>query len=133
VIIQSGRPVSCNGFVPTGNLDPDGADVGNLAFYGASSFYCVPADGEDPVLTQRGQYGRTPWTYTFDVSAAYQPNWLEGLTLQADIFNLFNTQRVTEYYEVGDLSRNNETNPNFRNDVNYTTPRSVRFAARFEW
>jgi TonB dependent receptor/Carboxypeptidase regulatory-like domain len=133
VIIQSGRPVSCNGFVPFDSLDPDGSDVGTLALYGASSFYCVPADGQDTVLTQRGQYGRTPWTFALDVSAAYDPNWLEGLTLQVDVFNLFNTQRVTEYSETGDLSRNNETNPNFLNDVNYQSPRSVRLAARFEW
>jgi Carboxypeptidase regulatory-like domain len=143
VIVQSGRPVNCNGFVPSYELG--GLDQGNLAFYGSSSFYCTTGvDSQAPVLTQRGQYGRTPWTYTFDFSAAYQPQWLEGLTLQVDVFNLFNSGRVTEYSETGDLTRGGvdqttmlleggEVNPNFLNDVNFQAPRSVRLAARYEW
>ncbi len=134
VLVQSGRPVSCNGYVPTSTLDPDGSDAGNLAFYGASSFYCRTEDGGPQVLTQRGQFGRTPWTYSLDLSAAYQPQWLSGLTLQVDVFNVLNSERVTEYSETGDLVRADETiNPNFLNDVNYQTPRSVRLAARYEW
>lgn len=134
VLVQSGRPVSCNGYVPTDTLDPDGADAGNLAFYGASSFYCRTEDSGPQVLTQRGQFGRTPWTYSLDLSAAYQPQWLSGLTLQVDVFNVLNSERVTEYSETGDLVRQDETvNPNFLNDVNYQSPRSVRLAARYEW
>jgi hypothetical protein len=141
-VIQSGRPVSCNGFLPLVTdeeiialgLDPDGADVGNLRLYGASSFYCRPADGADSVLTQRGDYGRTPWTYSLDLSASYTPQWVEGLTLQVDVFNVFNSQKVTEYSEAGDLVRADQTvDPNFLNDVNYQTPRSVRFVARYEF
>lgn len=133
-IVQSGRPVSCNGYIPLDGLDPDLIDYGTFVRYGSSSFYCRTSDGGPQVLTQRGQFGRTPWTYTFDVSAAYQPNWLEGLTLQVDVFNIFNTRRVTEYSETGDLVQTDETvNPNFLNDVNYQSARSVRLAARFEW
>lgn len=133
LLIQSGRPVSCNGFVPLDGLNPDG-DGGSLAAYGASSFYCRQGDGGPQVLTYRGQYGRTPWLYTLDGSLAYQPNWAEGLTLQVDVFNLFNSGKVTEYSETGDLSRGDESiNPNFLNDVNYQTPRSVRFTARYSF
>jgi len=134
VPVQSGRPVNCNGFVPLDDLDPDGSDAGSLAFYGASSFYCRTADGGPQQLTQRGQFGRTPWQYTFDVSAAYSPEFAEGLTFQVDVFNLFNTQRVTEYSEQGDLIRADETiSRNFLNDVNYQAPRAVRFSVRYEF
>lgn len=134
LLIQSGRPVSCNGYVPLEGLDEDGLDVGNLAFYGASSFYCRPADGAPSELTTRGEYGRTPWIYSLDLSAAYRPQSIEGLTLQVDVFNVFNSQKVTEYSETGDLVRADESiNPNFLNDVNYQTPRSVRFVVRYEF
>ncbi|MGE4070030.1 MAG: carboxypeptidase regulatory-like domain-containing protein [Lysobacterales bacterium] len=133
LLVQSGRPVSCNGFVPLDGLNPDG-DGGSLALYGASSFYCRPADGEPSELTYRGQYGRTPWIYSVDGSLSYMPNWAEGLTLQVDIFNLFNSSKVTEYSETGDLSRADESvNPNFLNDVNYQTPRSIRLTARYSF
>lgn len=134
LLVQSGRPVNCNGFVPLDDLDPDGSDVGSLAFYGASSFYCRRSDGGPQELTHRGQFGRTPWTYNIDFLAAYQPTWAEGLTFQVDVFNVFNTQRVTEYSEQGDLIRADESiSLNFLNDVNYQTPRSVRLSVRYEF
>lgn len=134
VLVQSGRPVNCNGFVPLDDLDPDGSDVGSLAFYGASSFYCRTEDSGPQVLTNRGQFGRTPWIYTFDLSAAYQPAWAAGLTFQADVFNVFNSHRVTEYSEQGDLLRADESvSLNFLNDVNYQAPRSVRLSIRYEF
>ena len=131
LLVQSGRPINCNGYIP---LDGTGIDAGNLVFYSASSFYCLDQD-LNTVLGNRGDRGRTPWTYNVDASLAYLPAWAnEKLTLQVDVFNIFNLQRVTEYYEVGESSRSTPTfEPNFLNDVNYQTPRSLRFTARYEF
>ncbi len=132
-LAQSGRPISCTGWVPLD--DPAlGEDAGNLVFYGASSFYCVDENGESQ-LGQRGNQGRTPWTYTFDMGISYQPNWADNnLTLRMDIFNLFDAGQVTSYNEQGDIDRSNpRQNPNFLTPSSWQTPREVRLSARFNF
>lgn len=131
LLIQSGRPVNCNGYVP---LDGLGIDASSLNAYGPSSFYCLDENAES-FLSNRGEFGRTPWTKSVDLSLAYTPSWAaKKLTLQVDVFNAFNSQKVTEYYEVSENSRSTPTpEPNFLNDVNYQTPRSLRFTARYEF
>ncbi|MCI4568677.1 TonB-dependent receptor [Lysobacter sp. CFH 32150] len=134
--IQSGRPRSCQGFVPSTVSDFNSIQGlgGSGSYSSASSFYCVNEAGVS-VLTPRGTLGRTPWSYKFDASLAYMPNWADGkLTLQADIFNLFDTRTVTEYNEVKDRSRaTSEINPNYGNPTSFQTPRSVRLTARYEF
>jgi len=141
-LIQSGRPVNCNGFIPVGGLgigDPDAGSIGN---YSGSSFYCIDPNGPiiDPdsgthySLTNRGQLGRTPWTKTFDLGVSYTPNWLEGLTLQMKVFNVLNAQSVTEYNEASQVNAGAQVrDPDFLNDLNYQAPRYVRFTARYEF
>ena len=124
-VLASGRPKSCIGFVPS--TVPDFAESGN--YTSASSYYC---GGK---LSPRGSAGRTPWTTTFDLSFAYLPKLATGkLTLQADVFNLLNTQRVTETNEVGDYSRD-DTRPslNYGNPTSFQSPRTVRLTARYEF
>lgn len=138
-VIQSGRPVSCNGFVPLDQLGIDYPDYGTIVNYAGSSFYCPDPDSETMVLTKRGDFGRTPWTYEFDLSVAYVPSWAnQQLTLQLDVFNLLNFDKVTEYNEFSQVVRPTEADPapvdpNFLNDVNYQTPRSIRLSARYHW
>lgn len=129
-IASSGRPVNCQGYVP---LELAGAeDVGTLTPYSASSFYCLESSGTRR-LHQRGDQGRTPWTWTFDLSATYTPRWADGrLKVKLDVFNLFNNDRVTEYTETREAARD-VFNPNFMNDVNYQTPRSLRFTLRYDY
>ncbi|CAI3804971.1 carboxypeptidase regulatory-like domain-containing protein [Rheinheimera sp. MM224] len=130
LLVQSGRPVSCFGYAPF-DVDEDEYEV--FERYAASSLYCRNVDGEQE-LTQRGQFGRTPWTYTVDLGFSYRPQWVKGLLLQANVFNVLNSQRVTEYDEKGDLSLEDEgQNPNFLNDQNYQSPRSVRLTARYSF
>ncbi|MGN7831905.1 TonB-dependent receptor [Pseudoxanthomonas sp. 22568] len=132
LLIQSGRPVNCQGFIPLD--DPSvGIDAGNLALYSGSSFYCLKPDGVTRELSRRGEFGRTPWIWTFDASVAYTPNWADKrLTLQVDVFNLFNRQQVTEYSEGTESSRG-IYNPNFLNDLNYQAPRQLRFSVRYDY
>lgn len=129
-LLQSGRPVSCNGFIPLEQFkDELGVDYSGLAGYGASSYYC---DGE---LTQRGDYGRTPWLKMVDMGVRYRPDWADGLTLQLDVRNIFNFQGVTEYNEKGEIGSGSapEVNTNFLAPVGYQTPRRVSISARYNF
>lgn len=142
--LQSGRPKSCQGFVPASV--PDYAPIpgfggGAGSYSSASSFYCLNDQGVS-VLTPRGTLGRTPWTRRYDLSFAYMPQFMGNkLTLQADIFNVLNTQGVTEYNEQRDYSRattganpaTNVLNPNYGLPTSFQSPRSVRFTVRYEF
>lgn len=132
-LLSSGRPVNCNGYIPQD--DPSiGVDSAYFPLYGASSFYCRDPQG-NRVLTNRGEFGRTPWQRTLDANIAYTPGFADGkLTLQMDVFNLFDADTVTEYNEVGDLtSTSTSLSPEFLNNVNFQAPRSVRFSARYDF
>jgi len=155
LLVQSGRPVSCNGFIPVGALQIPGPDAGTISAYSGSSFYCLDPTGSiidrqpgpddllntaDDVLTHyslgnRGDRGRTPWTKTFDVGVGYTPNWADGkLNLQIKVFNVLNSQTVTEYNESSTSFRTQRVeDADFLNHVNYQTPRSVRFTARYDF
>ena len=137
-------------------IDPSSPDGGSLGNYSGSSFYCLDPNGTiggralagpDQVLGtaddttsarytlhNRGDEGRTPWTHTFDVGVTYQPQWLEGLTLQMKVFNVLNSQTVTEYNEASQSQRTNlVTDADYLNDFNYQAPRFVRFTARYDF
>lgn len=142
LLVQSGRPVNCNGYIPVGGLgigDPDG---GSIANYSGSSFYCrgpsgdYPRDGNGlPLPGNRGDRGRTPWARTLDLGVAYRPNWANGkLNLQVKVFNALNSQTVTEYNEASaNTVAQTFLSPDYLNDVNYQTPRSVRITAQYEF
>lgn len=130
LVLQSGRPINCQGYIPLDDIPQP--DQGNLSGYSGSSFYCLNAEGTRE-LRQRGDEGRTPWTWTFDLAAAYIPNWADNkLRIKLDVFNLFNNDRVTEYNEFSEASRD-VISPNYLNDGNYQTPRSFRLTARYDF
>jgi hypothetical protein len=125
--VASGRPTSCIGFVP-GSV-ADYVDAENYST--ASSYYCLNDNGQS-VLTTRGTAGRTPWTGTLDLQLAYMPAISKGkLTIQADVFNVFNAQKVSELNETRDFE--GAVNPNHRQPTSFQTPRSVRLTARYEF
>jgi TonB-dependent Receptor Plug Domain len=131
--VASGRPINCIGYVPETVPDYDDA----FQYTTASSYYCLNSSGKS-VLTQRGTSGRTPWTGTLDLQLAYMPRIGKGrLTLQADVFNVFNNQKVTEFNEQRDFSRDTvadgKLNPNYLQPTSFQAPRSVRLTARYEF
>lgn len=129
-IAQTGRPVNCQGYIDLAGTGIDGAQT--LGPYGPSSFYCLNDNGVRE-LTNRGSNGRTPNTWVMDLSGAYVPNWADGkLKFKVDVFNLFNNDKVVEYNEVKESGRD-VLDPNYLNDVNYQTPRSVRFTVRYDF
>jgi hypothetical protein len=118
--ITSGAPVSCLGTRP--------ASVGGDPYgYGNNYFWC---NGEP---APRGSYGRTPWTKTVDVSAAWKPLFADHkLTFSVDVFNLLGQQQVTQYYEYGELP-NGSPNPQYKRARSFQDPRYVRLGARYDF
>ena len=131
----SGRPLSRIGFVPS--TTPGDA----ILYTTASTYYYLNAQGVT-VLGQRGSEGRSPWNHTLDLQAAYTMNMgaKNKMTLQADIFNVFNSQEPSELYEINDFSRGTTTvgqpgrvSLNYGNPTSFQAPRSVRLTARYEF
>lgn len=130
----SGRPLSRIGFVPSDT-------PGDAALYtSASTYYYLDSTGKT-VLGERGAEGRTPWTHTIDLQAAYTKKInANTLTFQVGIFNLLNTQTATELYEINDYSRGTtkvgtvgRVSLNYGLPTSFQTPRSVRFTTRYEF
>lgn len=117
---QSGRPRNAFGFHPTDEFAQQ---------YGSESFY---AGGQ---LVPRGSLGTTPSSYSIDLSASYEIalNDDYDLTLRMDVFNLLNTDQVTEVSEIYDLDTSDPQNPSidpdFGQPTNWQTPRYVRLSA----
>ncbi|OYU32392.1 MAG: Oar protein [Comamonadaceae bacterium PBBC2] len=130
----SGRPLSRIGFVPS--TTPGDATLYNTA----STYYYLNAQGVT-VLGQRGSEGRTPWNHTLDLQGAYTYKMGKSkVTLQADIFNVLNSQEATEFSEINDFSRATTTvglpgrrSLNYGNPTSFQTPRTVRLTARYEF
>ena len=136
-MLSSGRPISCIGYVPDTVADYGSVDgkSGAGGYTSASAYYCInPATGKSE-LRNRGTAGRTPWTSQLDLQLAYQPKVAKGkLTLQVDVFNILNEQRVTRVNEVADYARADmRPNPNYLKPTDYQDGRSVLFTGRYEF
>lgn len=109
---QSGRPKNCFGVHPT--------DV-FAAAYGRESFYC---DGE---LAPRASMGRTDNYWKMDLNAQYPVEFgsNQQLLLSLDVFNLFDSDAVTETEELnGDQ---------YGLPEQYQDPRSIRLGVRYDF
>ncbi len=122
VIVQSPRQFGCQGVHPT---DPF------AAAYGAASWFC------QGVSTPRGSQFESQWLKNVDLTFSYNLGDMfqlpgEGLTLRADIFNVFDSASEQDFQEFGDLA-NGSPNPNYRNVLGYQAPRSVRFSVAYRF
>jgi hypothetical protein len=131
----SGRPLSRIGFVPS-------TTPGDATLYTSASTYYYLNSAGVTVLGSRGSEGRTPWNHTIDVQAAYTMKMgsKNKLTLQADVFNVLNSQQPSELNEINDYSRGTTTvglpgrlSMNYGNPTSFQPPRSVRLTARYEF
>lgn len=128
--LESGRPKNC-----FGDYAGDGEDIGG-GQYGAVFFYCGDGSGDPDgaVATPRGSAGRLPWSYTFDLNVVYQPKYVDGLTLRADVFNLFNRQSTSSINEEHDSVINyGGLNSSYGRVISYTDPRVFRLTASYEF
>lgn len=119
-LIQSPRKYSCIGIVPY-EVDP-------VAFgYQGYGAYC---QGE---VVPRGSAFEGDWLTQFNASAVIHlptPGDRFDAALKLDVFNIFNSQAVTSYYEFGDIGGSGAPDPNYRKPVDYQAPRYVRLQLR---
>jgi len=130
--ITSGRPKSRIGFVPS--------NLPGASYTSASTYYYLNKDGTT-VLGERGNDGTTSATTQLDLQVAYATKVGNNkLTLQADMFNVFNSDTATETNEINDYSRGTTTvgsvgrlSQNYGLPTSFQPPRAVRLSARIEF
>ena len=134
LLVQSGRPQNCIGFL----------GGSNTSHYGNSYFSCdegpttVPGDGtgnNGTTIVPRGSRGRTDWQRTLDINVAYRPSFADGkLVFKADVFNLFDANAVTSVLETGeDAAGNPLLTTTYLTPLTFQAPRSVRFSAQYDF
>lgn len=117
-LIASGRPRSCSATLP---IDQDTAGLNSG--YGSIFYVCKDAPG-------RGGLGFLPWETRLDLALMYKPNWLKGLTLKAEVFNVFDKQTVTAVNEAYNTA-GGARSALYQMEQNYTAPRTVTFSAQY--
>lgn len=88
LLVQSGRPLNCFG-APYENDDGTvGPNHWPEPGYAGYAFYC---GGK---LVPRGTNGRLEWNSNLSLNLSYEPRWMQGLRLSADVFNVFNDRSI---------------------------------------
>jgi hypothetical protein len=135
LLVQSGRPENCFGFL--GGF--------NTARYGNSYFSCDPGDPDDfgdtdgggfngTTIVPRGTVGRTPWTTNLDLNVAYRPTFANGnLLFKIDVFNVLNSRKTTSVNEFGENSSGAPDPNNFLRATDWQQPRSVRLTVGYSF
>jgi len=129
LLVQSGRPINCLGVLYPyhGGIHP----------YGASFFRCGTTEAggvsgpSEPV--PRGTAGRLPWTNSIDLNVAYFPKWASGLMFKIDVFNVFDSQKVTSVTEVAEDGTTGVPLNTYLVPRGFQTPRSVRFMVQYDF
>jgi len=119
--IVSGAPKSCIGNLPKA-MDPNGTNPGG--WYGSATFYC------DEKPAPRGTAGTMPTDFRVALNAAYSPRMIKGLTLKADVFNLFNRQTVMATQPVYNSGKDT-VSPYYGEVLGRAPERQVRFTAEY--
>ncbi len=106
-------------------------------------------DSEIPLTPRGGGFEtvdgfreRTPWEYQWDIQGSYQMNLgaNRSITLLADVFNIFNLRRVTDYNAAVEFPSFGAINPDFGTATSanvsgqmYQAPFQLRLGARFQF
>jgi TonB dependent receptor len=145
LLVQSGRPVNCFGVLDLNPALPVRDANGNIVTrnysphpYGSSFQRCGTTidGGVDDAAVQRfprGSKGRLPWTNQVDLNLTYTPDWSDGLTIKAEIFNLFNSQRVIAVNEIAEVRATGAPSETYLLPDNYQTPRFIQFMVQYDW
>lgn len=115
VLAQSGRPKNVYGDCPA-DLDPDA--------YGGECFF----DAEGNVVP-RGKAGTLGWLTKVDLGVRYEP--IPNLKFGVDVFNVLNSQAVTEVNEVA--IEDTDVQEDYNLPSAFQAPRYVRFSAEYQF
>ena len=117
-LYQTGRPQNAFGLHPTDSF---------AVLYGAESFF------NQGTFAPRGSGGRTPAIWNIDVGTKYVMEMGDSiLTLRADIFNLFDVDKVTQIDEVAD-EESGVAAATFRLPTQFQAPRTVRLGVTWDF
>ena len=121
MLAESGRPKNCFGnYAGPATSGFDDYDYGNVYFFCAGQ------------PSSRGSQGRLPWNFKLDLNVAYKPAMVKGLTLRADVFNLFNRQTTAVMDESREVSYDaSSVLPTYQRIISRTPPRTVRLTAEY--
>jgi len=121
LLLASGRPRSCFGTDPLHR----GGD------YSSAAHYCFGDIAENNVYSPRGNLGRLPWEKTVDLNLTYKPKFVQGLSLRAEIFNVFNSQTVTKVDET--YNSDSARVATYEMPIYFSAPRSMKFSAEYNY
>jgi hypothetical protein len=131
LLVQSGRPLNCLGVL---DRDPNRApgtpaipDTYDPHPYGSSFMRC------NNLARPRGTSGRLPWTTNVDLNVAWAPSFAEGLQFKVDVFNLFNSRKVTSVSEIAEDAATGAPLETYLAPASFQAPRSVRFMVQYDF
>ncbi len=130
LLIQSGRPLNCIGVLDRDPARAPGAPPGpgyDPHPYDAAFMRC------NNLPVPRGTAGRLPWTQNLDMNVAYAPAWAAGLQFKIDVFNLFNSQKVTSVNELAEVPETGLASETYLVPASFQAPRSVRVMIQYDF
>ncbi len=80
----------------------------------------------------RGTAGRLEWNSNLSLNLTYQPQWLEGLRLSADVLNVMNDRSVTSVNEQCERASNTYL-PACMRPLSASRAREFRFTAEYDF
>ncbi|WP_266170605.1 TonB-dependent receptor [Dyella subtropica] len=122
-VFQTGIPISCYG------LNPIDGTIGGA--YGTGVYNMC----HNQQINQ-GSAGRTPNTWNVDANVQYKPHWVKGLTLRANVFNVFNKQMVTSVNQSGETGQTGGTSlfgSTYKMPTAFQPPRYVQLNAEYDF
>lgn len=121
-LLASGRPRSCLGRFLFDGTTPN---------YSNGPHYCGGATIAQNTLSPRGTRGNLPWDKRLDLNLVYRPEFVNGLALKVDVFNVFNDQ-IAESVEERWNNANQRRNA-YERILSTTAPRSVKLTAEYNY
>ena len=127
LIVQSGRPINCFG-APTYNASDDSYGVEHWPEPGYAGYahYC------GGVQVPRGTEGRLEWNSNLSMNLTYRPQWLDGLRLSVDAFNVFNDRSITSVNETCETASNSYLS-GCHQPLSANAARSFRFTVEYDF
>jgi hypothetical protein len=129
ILVQSGRPKTCLGTNVASDADGTGFPPLSTEYggpgYGPEYYWC---DGKP---APRGSLGRLPTEKRMDLNLTYAPNYVKGLALKLDVFNVFNSQVPVSRFEQRDFGNGDDIQPNYGETRSWQDSRSVKFTVEY--